>query len=416
MTSKNTSRLYVVSVIVLGIIVPFVSLFSLNLLADPYAIWGMTISDHNKNRPTFISNVRMMKAYAVRRLRPEHIVIGTSRSMPLDPEHPAWPEGRCYNLALPGGKVEELWAYLRHAQSVHPLKTVVFGMDFLEFNAIHSPPLTFQEDILAYEDRRLGWLILAVKLTASLQTAEKSLRVLNLTGTAPRSSLYPNGRRNPELLREKVELSGGHRQMFYENGRNYVWSLGGLDIHGRTYGYLLDNGHGLSTMRLFTDIVRFCQDEGIQLHMFISPSHAFHWEMLNAVGFWPQFEEWKRSLVEINENIAAEQGAKAFTIWDFSGYNTITSEPVPPEEVKGVTMEYYWEASHYNGRTADLVLDTVLAGRTTPGFGRRLTGDTIEHTLAAIRDEQSAWQARFPEERQSLLNALGRINPVDGKK
>ena len=37
--------------------------------------------------------------------------------------------------------------------------------------------------------------------------------------------------------------------------------------------------------------------------------------------------------------------APPITLWDFSGYNTVTTEPVPPLEDRQATMQYYWETS-----------------------------------------------------------------------
>ncbi|GFZ91240.1 hypothetical protein [Okeania sp. KiyG1] len=72
-----------------------------------------------------------------------------------------------------------------------------------------------------------------------------------------------------------------------------------------------------------------CQENNIKLILFISPSHATQWEAIRATGEWSTFEEWKREVVKITP------------VFDFSGYNTITTEPIHND------MENYRDNSHY---------------------------------------------------------------------
>lgn len=68
----------------------------------------------------------------------------------------------------------------------------------------------------------------------------------------------------------------------------------------------------------FKKIVEFCRQNNIELIVFISPSHATQWEALRVTDRWDSFEEWKRKMVAITP------------VWDFSGYNSVTSEPIQP--------------------------------------------------------------------------------------
>jgi hypothetical protein len=67
---------------------------------------------------------------------------------------------------------------------------------------------------------------------------------------------------------------------------------------------------------------------------------------------------------------------------DFSGYNSMTTEPVPPSGDTTSRMKWYWESSHYRKELGDLVLDRLLeyegTGRAIPvDFGILLTRDNL---------------------------------------
>ncbi|NEN96582.1 MAG: hypothetical protein F6K50_13885, partial [Moorea sp. SIO3I7] len=124
------------------------------------------------------------------------------------------------------------------------------------------------------------------------------------------------------------------------------------------------------------DIVDTCKEKGIELKVFISPSHATQWESLRVTRLWPVFEEWKRRLVEITP------------VWDFSGYNSITTEAISEE------MKNYWDSSHYREEVGDLILNRLFSyqAHTVPeDFGVLITPDNVESHLGKVRNERESW-------------------------
>ena len=76
-------------------------------------------------------------------------------------------------------------------------------------------------------------------------------------------------------------------------------------------------------------VIDICRQRGIKLKLFISPCHATEWEVIRDAGFWRVFEQWKRGIVAMA------------SVCDFSGYNSITIEPISNN------MKNYIESSHY---------------------------------------------------------------------
>jgi len=84
-------------------------------------------------------------------------------------------------------------------------------------------------------------------------------------------------------------------------------------------------------------------------------------EALRAAGLWPEFERWKEVLVNIlAEDSSRHPGEQAFPLWDFSGYNSITSEPIPNAGDTSTQMKWYWESSHYKTEVGNFVLDRIF--------------------------------------------------------
>jgi len=152
-------------------------------------------------------------------------------------------------------------------------------------------------------------------------------------------------------------------------------------------------------MRYLERIIEIARRDNIDLRLFISPSHAYEWEALRAAGLWPTFEEWKRRLVRLLAQDARRYpGASPIALWDFSGYDTIDSEPIPAPGDVQTRMRWYWEASHFTVATGALILDRVFADSPASpfagpaDFGVRITESNIEEHLKQVRADRERYR------------------------
>jgi hypothetical protein len=158
---------------------------------------------------------------------------------------------------------------------------------------------------------------------------------------------------------------------------------------------LFDEKGSSQQLDAFSATVRLAYQNGIDLRILISPSHARLWEALDQAGLWPQWELWKRALVRIVDQSA--QDKRPFPLWDFSGFHEFAREEVP-QSPSGPIMRWYWESSHYKKELGDLVLDQVLGydsaeASKRPDFGVLINSSNIELHLATIRAEHLKWRA-----------------------
>jgi hypothetical protein len=140
-------------------------------------------------------------------------------------------------------------------------------------------------------------------------------------------------------------------------------------------------------------LLELCKSKGIDVHLFINPAHAsLDGEGIRAVGKWTMFENWKRRLTSISASYAVD-------LWDFSGYNSITTERV------STPMNYYWDSSHYTELVGGYMMSRMFEPHNYKGprdFGFQLTSKNIEGHLKSIRDDRE----RYAQANRSYIDSL----------
>jgi hypothetical protein len=192
------------------------------------------------------------------------------------------------------------------------------------------------------------------------------------------------------LIESKDALIGNfnHTVYSYHNERGLVVNKNQSGIYAKYFTKFLEgqvNKKDFTISKLAIDnlklIKEICQENNIKLVAFITPPHASHVEAIYIAGFGNVIEEMKREIVKI------------MPVWDFYGYNSITTEPI--DEVTN-----YWDSSHYNLEVGDLILNRILGYReqTVPAdFGVIITPDNIESELAKMRANRERWLKEQPE-------------------
>ena len=126
--------------------------------------------------------------------------------------------------------------------------------------------------------------------------------------------------------------------------------------------------------------------------------HARKLQLLYQIGLWSEFENWKKHLVQLIQTNTPD-----YSLWDFTGYNEITTEPFPLLGDTETQMKWYWESSHYKKETGDLILSKILNNQSNHtaaepfDFGSKLSSSTIELYLNNIRNNRDQYQTNHPE-------------------
>lgn len=354
----------------------------LNRAVNPYSLFA-TDWVKTADKPENFTHLRLVKAMQVRHLKPQAIILGSSRAETgVDPGHAGWTFKPVYNLGLSDAGLYEMKRYFDHACAVSDIRQALLLLDFTAFLPGGKPAPDFREQRLQklyWEDYLLG--------LCSWDAVEGSLATWS--GRPGQKRYLPDGSRDPVAEDERVRSKGGVRKAFEM-------------VEGRFTRTAPENVRMDEDMKkLFREIMAAAREHKVDLRLAITPVHARYLEMLDRAGSGAIFEEWKRVITRMVEEEAAHSGRPAFPLLDFSGYNALTTEPVPD---KGLGR-YYLEGSHFNKELGNELLNRLFGDPAAqkPGeFGFRLTSGQIEAHLAAIRE----FRDRYRQDRAAELATL----------
>lgn len=383
--------------------------FAFNLAVDPFGVYRFVEIRGFNNVKTGQGNyVRMGKAGSVRIIRPRAIILGNSRAeYGINPEHPGWKTVPVYNLAISGSNMYEIFRYFQHAQHIRPLSQVLFMLDLNQFYASWNNAKDFSEDRLSVtvdeKENKFYYLSDLVSTTLSLKALSQSINTVWRSAAGKTTTYLPNGQRDWHddlLFRTAIKEYGSYSRLFKVEERSFFSTRSKIETPPYVESFV-NPVTRVDVFDSFRRLVRISIRDKVDLRLAISPSHARYFEAHRLAGNWYLWEEWKRNLVRILEEEAEKAGVKPFPLWDFSGFNPLTTEPVPPSDDKKTHMKWYFEASHFTTDLGDLVQDRVFGyrekGRIVPDyFGVLITSRNIDQHLKDIREEELRFRELQP--------------------
>ena len=375
-----------------------------NLAVDPFATnrW-LNINGFNSNKPDLETRQRLLKTFEVYRAEPSAVFLGSSRTdIGLNIANARWGDDPVYNLGIAGAGVDEVKQFLWHAKAQGRLKKAIIGLDFFMFNAdyIHEGLTGFDHSILTYpgdpNPLRELFSMLTIAMSRDTFNASVAISINSLKRDTGTQYLSPK------------KTSKNHRHDILKHAVNY---LNTIYLPYKTGRFTFSNKSRGDMFEHFRQIVRFCYQHNIETRIFISPSHAWQWELIDVAGLWPQFEYWKKTIVAIVEEEATQQSRPPFMLWDFSGYNSVTTEAVPACESHDI-MTGYRDSSHYQPAVGRLVLKRLLdqASREVPDdFGVLVSTQNINQHLSLIQRDRERWRSSHPADQDEIRVLARRV-------
>jgi hypothetical protein len=362
------------------------------------------------NKPLVNTYARMSKPAVDCRLEPSFVILGTSRSQhALDPE---WPGLAAlgyhgFNLAFPGASIYEMRRAFENAAACGSLRGALIELDFLAFGA-HVPNAPDFEDDL-FRHKRGDWLrpsLEVLRLLTSLDMTKESIHTLQIRPSA--SEFEPDGRENDVIFERRVQTWGGVRGAFRRSERaQYVEPILSHPGGQRPSFRFADGSPNTADLGAILAVAR---RNHVRLWFFFAPVHARQLEIFRALGLWPQFEDWKATLVRFTY---AQGQRLAFPeppeVWDFSGYSSVTTENVPALGDSKSRMTGYWESSHIRKHLGDLMLARMFGNGSQQAalqlpddFGVLLTAANVDLNTARIRGDAIHYRYSHPFEEDEV--------------
>jgi len=350
-----------------------------NYQVDPYRIYHPHRADEQSlGRINQFFHYRLTKPWRVVRTRPTAIITGTSRSAGMHPQHLMWPANSSYNLSIPGQTMYEMLRFIEHAQANGPIRKLMIGVDFEAF--IQPDPRTkpgFEESRLLRESTDLGslqflWrrLIDARDTLASIDGLTRSMAAL--TGT------------------DKVGIRF-HEDGSWETTTKLYTGQGGYIFYAREHILkLLDQPLGLdANLDIFADILRFAHENRIDTRIFVTPEHVFMVDLWWRLGYGELWEDFHRSLVAVNDDVARQLGEAPFPLFGFNQMPGVVDEPIELARAAGQSM--FSDGSHFGPALGD----RIMTGVWTQGsqIGMRLDAGTVEEYLAQVERMRVQFEA-----------------------
>lgn len=336
---------------------------ALTVFADPYYLFGTPrIAGVNALKPRVYQQASLAKTTQLERMHPRTLLLGNSRiEIGFDPDSSEWPASAqpVFNAAEAATSPLTAARRLEDADAIAPPRLVIAGVDFPDFFQPPSDP-SFILPLLPAEQRlrvdRDGhpnadrwWQAWRDRFAATLTVDALFDSVATLLDQDPQdgTTMTPRGfnpLREYRIAAQRVGYYGLFEQKLAAFGAQYR----------RAPKLDFSNTSRIESFRYLDRLITAARAHDQRLILVINPYHAQYLDLLKQIGLWPAFEEWKAALVRTVA--ASRMPAGAIALYDFSGYNEISEEQVPPEGDLTSAMRWYWEAGHYKALVGDKMI------------------------------------------------------------
>lgn len=392
---------------------------ALNVAVDPYLLFDRPrLAGFNAVKPAVETREHLIKAYAAPRSAARTLIFGSSRTdIGLDPSHPLWRAGDSpvYNLSLVGSDARTLVRYLQHVVALRPPaeapRTIVVGLDFETFlfrpaapapsGAAPIPPSAadeIEERLAVLADGRPNparvWRIVKDYATAalSLDALVDSIATIAANRSSGGANIKLHGHLTEAKLQQTVAVDGAAALFAQKNAQTVRQYAAPRQVLSEIPGGPIDR---LSAVRKFIEIAKA---HGMSVIFFIQPAHADRLELFDRMGYWEDYERWKRALADL---AAAAKGTGAdVTLWDFGGYEVFAQERIPAGNDRTTRLRWFWDPVHYTTALGEIMLARILRRPGAVLYGTELTPENVDARLAEIRRDREIYRAREPGEAQ----------------
>ena len=359
-----------------------------NIIVDPYDVWRIYRQvGFNQWSVQVGRSDRLVKPVTFGAQEPEVLFLGDSvGAWGLDTsEYDRLTGKSSYNFAMLGCTVYEMRRALEHAiRTDAGLREVMLEVNFGSF--VYDPAKPWEKTAPGFDEEQMdaSHMTLAniARTVFSWQALKDSATTIRVNRKERPASTYflPSGCYDP--------LSVEHYCV--SNGWTFNVSLAGWAREGRFRGAALNEGAFAEYQR----IIDICREHGLKLTVFVPPVHARSFEQFASV--WDLYAGWARRMAAMGSYIS------------FEGFFDMTVSPAAEGKLTAETNEFFWDSYHMKLATGTKIL-AVLAGApgVEPGFGRVVTGGTVEQHLSDLSAGVRAWEAAHPESREEVRYYAG---------
>lgn len=359
------------------LLVVFLTLASLNYVVDPYNIFrAVEIPGFNREKPDMdVRGLSRVKAIDLATGDYDTLILGTSRVFwGINPENPVFGSEKVYNAGILSTSSYQIHKVFEFARQHQRLKTVVLGLDINAFDAQRPwvlpdqdfnqsafvskfPLLENLKSLLSYDALIYSWQ------TFQFNRQGKRFDKYTAQGFIKPESFTLDRNKNFQLVAQKIQDDQQSARFSYNK----------------------------ETLQFLIDIVKVCDQNNIELKLFIEPTHAIMQDWIVRSGNLPTFETWKRALAIVVHNYGSSHPG-SIVLWDFTGKNPINNEKIPTSAQP--RLRWYIDPVHYTPETGAVMMARIfnqpsVADSVAQDFGVMINTENIDAHLLRLRKEQS---------------------------
>lgn len=352
----------------------------LNAAVDPFGAFGVALIPADSRS----GDTRTARAELLRRFTGETVLIGTSRTrVGYDGSHPAVPGGPALNVGLDGTHLTELALVVEHALANPHVRRIVLSLDWHLCAADWRPNADFE--CSRFNPQRSGFEQ-RCDLLWNGRTLEASLRAIRRAARAEPRQHDPLG-------------FAAHAELRFERATQAVRTRAALEQFSRPANAAGTRLPRATTRTQLLQLLQACRTQDVDVTIVIDPVHSLWLEGLRRHGGWEAYCDWKHDVVTVAE-------AAGVPVWDFTACGRYTTEPLLSDDAD--ESQWFWEPSHMRSALGNRVLERLFgAADADPGFGVRLTRQSLAEESDRAESAAAAWRASRPGELAQLARMLG---------
>jgi hypothetical protein len=381
-----------------------------NYVVDPYGVYSPDHSyQFNHNKTEFFMKEPVIKPYRVSDMRPDTVILGASRAgFGYDENHAYFDDKKVYNFSMAGASMYMIYRAFQHTLHESELKHVALDLSMTAFDEHHALVVrdkknagidVFEELITVREDGSKNWLSIFRKLAQiprfllSYQATKDSIKTLQHQGS-----------HQGWHLNNKGGWRGSTLPPGTSQGKRFVTILhlltNGYFSHpssSQSFSIYRENGELSRSFGYFENLLDDAYKNDIDMTLIFSPSHVFFYEAVDYHELGKMYVEWKRQIILINTNIAAQYRKEAFPVWDFAYYSWLNAEMVPEKSNQTARMRWHYDPLHFNRAAGNHVLDQVYLNK--EGTGVLLSASNLDAEMSI----QAQKKKDYREENKAVI-------------
>lgn len=367
---------------------------SLNIVIDPYDIFPFKeIEGLNSVKPMLVKQYRAFTLREIKLQQPENIILGSSRAQIGLPKEGLKAEGYpFFNAGVPQATMDELHDYFLFAKQQRQLQKVLLTVDFFGFNAYLktlSPFVGHDKDKLSYDPFPFSSKVAAVVGWSGFTGSIKTIQVNTQQSKQIDLNSQLQSRATPKAL------------LFEQNEHYYLSRRIYLPYPNKQYA-LRDANQSSNPIEHYKKLLIEAAQEKIQCKVVILPIHARQMTLIDKLGLWSEFENWKRTLTQVTQAVSTD-----FKLIDFTSYHPINLEAIPQITDATQEMTYFVDGAHITLSWGQQLLRSLYLNEPLPkGYGVQLTSQNIEAHLKQIKQQKIAFEQRHPESVAAVLQQI----------